>query len=221
MTAGPATRLLNAFCLLAADWFGDETIDCAVHDGRFEAAELERFGARPPAARVASLGVASASSDGDGAARIDFRIAAVAIGWDAGGESRGEMARRIADRLAFELARPQQWARAVFNPDGLDRTDPNNPLSRDWPGGSRGPDLSCPREIRAANFYTSDSDKDGFGIWAVTWLQQFRVRLEDFTFEAPEVPALPDTVLAGTEPNVGTGHEGDYETVVPAPGGSI
>ena len=215
MTAGPADRLLAAVCSVIAGGFGAGELDCAVHDGRFENKELSRFEVTPPAVRVASLGVASTSNDGQ-AATIDYRLVAAAIGWDEGGERRGEMARRIADRVAFELAGPRNWARAVFNPDGLDRDDPHNPLSNDWPGGSRGSDVSCPREIRAANLYESDDDdKDSVVIWAVTWLQKFRAREEDFDFDPPSPAGIPDEVLSARAPQIGAPHRDAYDRVVP------
>ena len=215
MTSGPATRLLAAFCALAETWFDGEpaAVDCKAHGGRFDLGELGRFRLAAPAIRAACLGIASAREDGEGAAILDFRLVAFVIARDAGGEKRGEQGRRLADRLAFELSRAQEdadgndlWVRATFSAVELEKGRP---------GGARGRDIGSPREIRAANLYSGKLDGKGIALWAVTWLQQFRARPEDFALPLPDPAGIPETVKSGFDPDIGTGHESDYEQVAP------
>ena len=218
MTSGPATRLLAAFCAMAGEWFRDEPrkVDCAPHGGRFDATELGRFRLAAPAVRASCLAVASASADGDGSVLLDYRVAAVAIARGGRGEKRGEQARRLADRVAFELAREQKgegglrlWPQAAFSA---------TELAPAVAGGPRWGDIGEPREIRAANLYSAQLDGKGVALWAVTWLQQFRARPEDFALPGIEEGAIPETVKSGFAPDIGTGHEGDYGQVAPEEG---
>ena len=212
MTSGPATRLLNAFCALAGQWLLSDNADCEPHGGRFAPEELGRFDVRLPSVRAAILAIASARDDGD-AALLDFRLAAVVIAdRDSLEEAGGAQARRLADRVAFELAREQRgddgrflWPRAAFSAAELDLAGESH----------RWEDIGDPREIRAANLYSGEIDGDGIAIWAVTWLQEFRARPGDFDLPLPEPAGIPDTVRTGRAPDIGPGREGDYETVVP------
>ena len=218
MTSGPATRLLAAFCALAEGWFRDEPrkVDCASHGGRFDTGELGRFRLAAPAIRAACLGIASAREDGEGSATLDFRLAAVAVAAGRNASRRGEQARRLAERIAFELGRDQQsetadgrraaWPLSVFGAAALED---------EYPGGPRGCDIGDPREIRAANLYSGKLDGKGIALWAVTWLQQLRARPEDFALPALAEGEIPETVKSGFAPEVGTGHESDYGQVAP------
>lgn len=216
VTAGPAKLLLDAFCALAAGWFADErdAVDCALHPGRFDIDGLRQYRMRPPSVRATCLGIASARASEPGVA-LELRLAAAVISDEGALEAHGDRARRLAERIAFELARPQlqpdsqgaprdAWGLAAFGERALDGDVP------------RGCDIGDPAEVRAANLYSGASDQRKVSIWAVTWAQAFRARPEDFDLPSgPEPPALPDTVLAGTDPEIGREHEADYEQVAP------
>ena len=218
MTSGPAARLLAAFCALAETWLDDEPrkVDCASHGGRFDAGELARFRLAAPAVRAACLGIASAREDGEGSVILDFRLAAVTVAAGRNASRRGKDSRRLAERIAFELALDQQsetadgqraaWPLSVFGAAALEDA---------YPGGPRGCDIGDPREIRAANLYSGKLDGKGVALWAVTWLQQLRARPEDFALPAAGEGEIPETVKSGFDPEIGIGHEGDYEQVVP------
>ncbi len=218
MTSGPSSRLLAGFGSLADGWLNagpgrnPQQVDFRTHPGRFEPAELDQLKVRPPSLRGSCLAIVAATDDGD-AVLLNLRLAAAVFADDSREETAGAQARRLADRIGFELARPQPWAHRVFNPGGLEPGDQKNPLSPRWPGGPRGGDVSAPRDIRAGNLHNLKLGRNSVAAWAVTWLQQFRAREEDFDFPVPEIPPLPETVLAGFEPNIGTGHQDDYDTL--------
>lgn len=216
MTPGPTERLLAAFCALAGNWLAAErpAVDCEPFGGRFGANELREFRIRPPSLRATGLGIVSSSAGADGAGELDVRLAAAVICADTAGEGRDDMARRLAGRVAFEMARESAWAKQVFNPDGLAGDDPANPLSKNYPGGPRGHDVGCPAGIRAANLYGHQLEEKNYAVWAVTWTQQFRARPEDFELPLPAAGEIPGTVLKGYVPEVGRDHEADYETLV-------
>lgn len=215
VTAGPAKLLLDAFCALAAGWLADErdAVDCALHPGRFDLDGLRQYRLRPPSVRATCMGVVSARQSGGGV-ELDLRLAAAVISDEGALEAHGDRASRLATRLAFELSRPQSlpdsrgvlrdaWPLAAFGERALDGDD------------SRACDIGDPVELRAANLYSGASDKRKVSIWAVTWVQAIRARPGDFDLPLPAPAGLPDTVLAGTAPEIGPGREGDYETVVP------
>ena len=168
VAAGPAQLLLDAFCLLAEGdrenpparreavpgWFAGERypVDCARHPGRFDAPEIRSWKLQPPSIRAASLGVATAREDaGTGAVILSLRLAAAVISDESPLEKWGDRARRLAERVCFELARAQEdsgrrdlWPLLAFGADALED---------DYPGGPRGCDIGSPREIRAASVY--------------------------------------------------------------------
>lgn len=211
---GPATRLLDGVCALAQAWLANEprTVDIATHGGTFSAEEIARWSVKAPAVRIACLAIASASEDGLGTVGMDFRLAAVVAARDVPGRPAGRSGegRRMADRLVFELARGQVaddgrslWARAVFSAAELDGS-----------AESRGCDIGEPREIRAANLYSAKIDRGNLSLWAVTWKQEFQARPADFSIPLPDPVGIPATVLSGRAPDIGAGHEDDYETIV-------
>lgn len=207
MTSGPAARLLAGFASLAGAWLAADKVRCEIYGGRFDAAELERVSLSAPAVRAACLAIASVEDRGDEAVEFDFQLAAVAISRRTSeGEPSGGMAARLAARVAFELAQAQDWPGAVFSAAELD------PGATQCP---RGRHVGDPRQIQAANMYRPGIDKAGFSLWAVTWRQQFMVLASDFDLPASEPPALPETVLAGTDPEIGREHEEAYEQVAP------
>ena len=220
-TSGPAARLLSAFCALAAAWLAADKVKCRIYGGRFDRAELERESFNPPAVYAGCLAVASAKPGTDGAVDFDFRLAAAVAGHrTAKGEPRGAQAARLAARVAFELNCRQEaeeggerkllWPRACFSAAELNEA---------YAGGARGWDIGSPREVQAANLYSGEVDKAKIALWAVTWMQQFRARPEDFDFELPEPAGIPAEVLTGFVPDIGPGNEGEYGQVVPVPAG--
>lgn len=205
VTSGPSARLLTAFRALATDWLAADKVFVKLHGGRFDAAELERIEMKAPAVHAGCLAVVSARED-CGAVLFDFRLAAAVLSRrTAKDEEAGAQARRLADRLCFELAGPQAWPRACFSAEELDPARPD---------GSRHGDIRDPRDIRAANLYSRVIDGKGFALWAVTWKQQFRAIASDFDIPVPAPAGIPHTVLSGRDPDIGRDHEGDYETVV-------
>lgn len=206
VTAGPSYRLLAGFRSLATAWLAGDRAAVEIHGGRFDGEELLRFRGSAPFVRAGCLAVASAKEDGGGAVLLDLRLAAAVTGRrTAKGEPSGAQARRMAERLCFELGRFQAWPRACFSEAELD------PARTDLP---RGRDVGDPRGIRAANLYSGKIDAKGVALWAVTWTQQFRAIATDFALPLPAPAGIPDTVLSGRAPDIGSGHEGDYETVV-------
>lgn len=215
--AAPARRLLAGFCMLAGGlWLAGDKVRCEIHGGRFEPPELDRFPVNPPALFAGCLAAGEIADDGGGAVRLDFRLAAVAIGRrTAEGEPDGAQAARIGSRVAFELARRQAgedgrdlWPRACFSAEEL---DPNRTDSPRWG------DIGEPREIRAANLYSPARDSEGFPFWAVTWMQEFRALPSDFDIDLPAPAGIPATVLSSRAPDIGTGHEGDYDIAAGGP----
>ena len=212
MTAGPSARLLAAFCALAETWLAADKARCEAYGGRFEEKELEQVSVQAPAVRASCLGVAAAQADTDGSVAFEFRLAAIAIGRRlAKGEPEGAQAARLASRIAFELGREQRdsdgknlWPRACFSAAELDK-------ARE--GGSRGSDIGAPREIRCANLYSDKLHDKRIALWAVTWTQQFRALASDFDLPLPAPAGIPAAVLSGRAPEIGTGHEGDYDAV--------
>ena len=197
--AAPARRLLAGFCMLAGGlWLASDKVRCEIHGGRFEPSELDRFPASAPALFAGCLAAGDIAADGDGAVRLDFRLAAVTIGLrTAEGEPCGAQAARIGSRIAFELARRQEgedgrdlWALACFSAEEL---DPNRTDSPRWD------DIGEPREIRAANLYSPTADGKGFSFWAVTWMQEFRARPGDFEIDLPAPAGIPETVLSSIQ----------------------
>ena len=212
--AAPARRLLAAFCMLAGElWLADDKVRCEIHGGRFEPAELDRFPANPPALFAGCLAADDIADVGGGAVRLDFRLAAVVIGRrTAEGEPDGAQAARIGSRVAFELARRQEaggkllWPRACFSAAELDPARGES---------CRGKDIGEPRHIRAANLYSPARDGKGFPFWAVTWMQEFRARPEDFAIDLPEPDGIPAEVLTARAPEIGIPHRDGYDRVVP------
>ena len=212
MTAGPSARLLAAFCALAETWLAADEASCEAYGGRFDAGELGQISVQAPAVRAGCLAVASAQADTDGSVTFEFRLAAVAISRKlAKGEPEGAQAARLATRIAFELGRAQRdsdgknlWPRACFSAAELDK-------ARE--GGSRGADIGAPREIRCANLYSGELHDKRIALWALTWTQQFRALASDFDLPLPDPAGIPAAVLSGRAPEIGTGHEGDYDAV--------
>ena len=232
IAAGPAQLLLDAFCRLAEGesgdpppgrdaapgWFAGERypVDCKRHPGRFDPAEIKTWTIQPPAIRVTSLGVASAREGTDSTAVLSLRLAAAVISNESPLERYGDRARRLAERICFELSRPQEIGTPEGGRDAWPLLSlPAAALDEGYPGGSRWCDIGDPSEIRAASVYDAVAKAGKVAIWAVTWLQGFRARPEDFSLPAIAVPAIPETVKSGLAPDIGTGHEGDYEQIVP------
>ena len=215
--AAPARRLLAGFCMLAGGlWLASDKVRCEIHGGRFEPPELDRFPASAPALFAGCLAAGDIAAAGDGAVRLDFRLAAVTIGRrTAEGEPDGAQAARIGSRIAFELARRQQaggkllWPRACFSQKEL--LPPPD-------GFLRGNDIGEPREIRAANLYSPAADGKGFSFWAVTWMQEFRARPGDFEIDLPAPAGISAELFSARAPRIGIPHRDDYDRIYPEHG---
>lgn len=215
VTPGPSSRLLDAFCALARMWLADERtpVDCEPHGGRFGREEVEQFSLALPSVRAGCLAVASATPEGEDAVVLDLRLAAAVVAGESVAEDWAGTARRLADRLSFELAREQAdgdacdlWAQACFSAAELD------PGQTDFP---RGLDVGDPRDIRAANLYSGLLEQNRTAIWAVTWMQKFRARPQDFDTPLPAPAGIPDSVLSARAPDIGAGHEDGYDRIAP------
>ena len=219
---GPARRLLAAFCLLAESWLAADKVRCEIHGGRFAEGELERESLNAPEVRAGCLAVAESVADTGGAILLDLRMVAVVIGRrTAKGEPDGAQAARLATRIAFELARGQEGpdSRGLWQPACFSAAELGLDPDRAGPDEPRWGDIGDPREVRAANLYSVRIGKKPAAMWAVTWAQQFRALPQDFDIELPAPAGIPDTVLSGRAPEIGPGHEGDYEQAVPGPRG--
>ena len=207
--SGPAARLLAGFCAMAAAWLSADRASCEPYIGRFSEEELGQISLAAPAVQATCLAVAGAEPD-TGGVTLDFRLAAVVIGpRTAKGEPEGAQARRLADRLCFELAREQEdadgrglWALACFSAEEL---DPNRADPPRWA------DIGEPREIRAANLYSAKLHDKRVALWAVTWAQKLRALPSDFDIDLPAPAGIPATVLSARAPEIGAEHEAGYE----------
>lgn len=133
---------------------------CAVHDGRFHAAEIERWSMATPAVLVAWLGTAKAETPGAGWTDCDQQLAAFVVTRDAPELPRGKAARNLADWLLLYVPRAR------------------------W--GLTG--IGAAEDLQAANLYSSEVDQSNLAIWMVSWRQTLRLEAaEDGT--CPPLPS--------------------------------
>ena len=181
--AASTDAVLEAVCARIRAWL-PACREVQPHDGRFATEELQRWAARAPAVRVASLGVAAIRAAGDGGVELDLQLWAFAVAKDLPERSRGAAARAMADRLLVGLP-GERWGLA-----GVGEA----------------------RQARAENLYTPGLDKLGLALWAVAWRQACRFELAaDPTAENPADRPLPAELYAGIAPDIGAGREAAYE----------
>ena len=120
---------------------------CAVHDGRFQAAELRRWSLRAPAVLVAWLGTPRTETPGVPWTDCEQQLAAFVVTRDAPGLPRGKAARAIAAALLLLIPRAR-W--------GLSGT-------------------GAAERLQARNLFSAEIDKANVALWAVTWRQALRL----------------------------------------------
>lgn len=172
--------VLEAVCARIRAWL-PACKEVQPHDGRFAVEELQRWAARVPAVRVASLGVAAVRAVGDGRVELDLQLWAFAAAKDQPGRSRGAAARAMADRLLVGLP-GERWGLA-----GVGEA----------------------RQARAENLYAPGLDKLGLALWAVAWRQACRFEWAEGP-PAADWP-LPTELYAGVAPDIGAAREAAYD----------
>ena len=169
---------------------------CTVHDGRFDRDGLKRFSLQTPAILVSCLGSASVTDRGDGGINADRLWAAFVLTRPAPGLPRGEGARNLVDALELLILR------------GVERTDEKTGEIRSsnrW--GLKG--VGPAEQVRSQNLYGGTIDSKGVALWTVTWRQALRIRPLSEEEDCP----IPSEVYLGQAPEIGAGHEADYERV--------
>ncbi|MDE2667551.1 MAG: hypothetical protein OXI69_15530 [Acidobacteriota bacterium] len=169
---------------------------CEGHDGRFDLAELKRRALKTPAVLVSCGGTTSVEERGDEGINSTRQWTAFVLTRDAPGLSRGEAARNLVDALEFLILL------------GAIRTEEKTGVQRQsnrW--GLRG--VGQPEQLRSQNLYSGTIDKKGVALWAVSWRQTLSLRPLTEEEDCP----IPSHVYLGQAPEIGTGHEADYERV--------
>lgn len=150
MPAPSTQRLLEA---IAAELRGDLPAlhSCAVHDGKWDAAEVKRWAVAAPALLVASLGVVSTETPGERWTDCGLQLAIYVMTRDGVAAERklprGEAARNLVDWLLLHVPRTR-WGLTGIGPV---------------------------EELRAENLYSGAVDQTGIALWAVTWRQTLRL----------------------------------------------
>ena len=143
---------------------------CAVHDGRFQAAELRRLSLRATAMLIAWLGTPRTETPGLMWTDCDQQLAAFIVTRDAPRLPRGKAARAIAATLLLLIPRAR------------------------W-GFFSAPGIGAAERLQARNLFSAEIDKANVALWAVTWRQALRlVAAEDRT-----CPALPAELYASAQ----------------------
>ncbi|WP_178860824.1 phage protein Gp37 [Thiomicrorhabdus cannonii] len=137
---------------------------CEVHPGRFNLGELKRLSAKTPALLVSALGTLKTENTGTEQSDSTKQLAVYFVTKNAPGLSADDACRNLVDALEIYL---------------------EGQLPR-W--GLVG--ISEPTAIRSDNLYTSEVDKNGVMLWAVTWQQ--RIRLGESLFAEDGI--LPTTL---------------------------
>ena len=169
---------------------------CDVHDGRFDLAELKRHALQTPAVLVSCLGTVSIDDRGDEGIDSHRHWAAFVLTRDCPGLPRGEGARNLVDALELLVMR------------GIVEEDPitgEQRLANRW--GLKG--VGPAEQVRSQNFYGGTIDKQGVALWVVSWRQYLHLR----PLSEKENCPIPSEVYLGQAPEIGAGHEPDYERV--------
>ena len=188
-------KFLTAVAAEIKTWI-PELKTCEVHNGRFDKGELMRHALRAPAVLVSCLGTASVEDRGDEGVNAQKLWAAFIVTRDLPGLPRGEGARNLADALELLIMR------------GIVEEDPitkEQRLANRW--GLKG--VGPAEQLRSQNLYGGDIDKQGAALWVVSWRQSLRIRPLSRTEDCP----IPSQVYLGQAPEIGAGHEADYERV--------
>ena len=169
---------------------------CRPHDGRFDLPEVKRFALQAPAVLVSCLATLSVTDRGDQSVNADRSWAAFVLTRSSPGLPRGEAARNLVDALELLILR------------GIVEEDPitgEQRLANRWGLTGVGP----AEQLRSQNLYSGTIDKQGAALWVVTWRQILRLK----PLIAAEDCPIPSEVYLGRDPEIGAGHEPDYERV--------
>ena len=186
-------EFLRAVAVEIKEWI-PELKTCQPHDGRFSEREVKRFVLSAPAVLVACLGAVSIQDRGDQSIESVRQWAAFVLTDDCPGLTRGEAARNLVDALELLILR------------GIVRTDEDTgvrSLSNRWGLTGVGP----AERVQSQNLYSGMIDEEGVALWAVTWRQTVRIP----PLSEEEVCPIPTELYLGRPPEIGTGHEDDYE----------
>lgn len=154
---------------------------CALYAGEFAGGEIVRASVKSPAVLVACLGASRKADVDTGESEWTCRFAAYCLARHAGGREQRAVA-------------ALQIAEAV-----LGQID----------GGRFGLTGVYPaRATRIDNMYAAAIDKAALALWAVTWEQVARLGTDEWTDAGG---TLPDTLLVGVSPEIGTDYKEDYE----------
>ena len=147
---------------------------CEVHDGRWDADELERWSVATPALLIACLGVVRTEQPGERWTDAHLQLAIYVMTEDRIEDRRrmprGTAARNLVAWLLLHLPRTR-W--------GM--------------GANVG--LGLPEKIRAANLYSRALDESGTAMWMVSWQQALQ-------YEAASdgtCPPLPDELYSSAQ----------------------
>ena len=120
---------------------------CAPHDGRWDAAELQRWSVGTPAVMIAWLGTVKTEQPGLPWTDCEQQLAAYTVTRDSPGLPRGQAARNLVDALLLYIPR------ARWDIEGLGEAE----------------------NIKAENLFAPALDQTGVSICAVTWIQTLRL----------------------------------------------
>ncbi len=142
MTNGTTILDTRAAVVSDVEAFLPDLQECIAHPGRFNAEELQLFVARPPAVRIAVLGIASGTRTPDDALRVVASFAAFIVTGDAPGLPRDAAAINLVEAVAGRV-NTRIWNEACEPAEN----------------------------IRAENLYSSQVNNNNLALWAVTWGQ--------------------------------------------------
>ncbi|WP_040728225.1 hypothetical protein [Thiomicrorhabdus sp. Kp2] len=118
---------------------------CEIHPGRFNLQELKRLSAKTPALLVSSLGTVKVNNPGTGEAKPVKQLVVYIVTKTTAQLSAEEACRNLVDAIEHYLeSESPRW--------GVNGT-------------------GQPQAIRSDNLYSSEVDKNGVMLWAITWQQ--------------------------------------------------
>lgn len=154
---------------------------CEVHPGRFTLKELQRVSKKTPALLVTTLGTTQIENSGTGQVKPTKQLALYLITKDTPQLSSDEACRNLVDALEHYLeAESPRW-------------------------GLQG--IGQPQAVRSDNLYSSEVDKKGVMLWAITWRQSLTIGDNQFV----EDGTLPTELYVGYDPEIGVANEAEYE----------
>ncbi|MDG4811659.1 hypothetical protein P8629_01440 [Hydrogenovibrio sp. 3SP14C1] len=162
--------ILNAIREKLKDVFTDLR-SCEVHPGRFTLKELKSTSAKSPAARVSCLGTAKNINMANGQVKSEKQFVVYFVTKDKSGLSKDDAIRNLVDDMTLLL---------------------DSDMTRWLPG------TGAPSNVKDDNLYSSEIDRQGVMLWAVSWRQTITLGDDQFI----EDGTIPTEIYAG--PNDGT-----------------